>query len=696
MKTLFRSWLILLWASLSLHTAHAAESELVDTGFVNAQLVSSHDVVAPGQSFHMALRTVLDPKWHTYWYNPGDSGEPVQITWMVPDTLSPGEIIWPLPEPIATGPIINYGFEGIPYFPVEFKVSQDALPGEQILVTADVYYLVCSDICVPEGTMLSLQIGVGDPVVHDRWNDAINVALKDAPKAGPITGGAKKVDGQASYTFQNLPDGVDVSSLYFFPYENDIIDHSAPQLVTQGDNGIRLTTPAAFGWDNGTPDNLSGVLGYDIDGQKTGQIVEVARDMALPIGAMANTPGTAQPAASSMGLIGAIIAAFIGGLILNLMPCVFPIISMKALSVAKTAHTERAHVKREGWVYTAGVVATFLVLTLILLAVKAGGAEVGWGFQLQSPQLVAALALLLFVIGLNLLGVFEIGTRLQGAGSELTTKDGWLGTFFTGALAVIVATPCTAPFMAGAVGYALAQPALITIAVFMALAFGFAAPFLLLAYSPGLLTKLPKPGPWMVRFREILAFPMFAAAIWLVWVLNMQAGADGLLAILSAMLLFALAVWLFKRRPTWAKALGVAALLAALALPLTTRTASTTTQLEMQAWSPERVAELRANGQTVFVDFTAAWCVTCKVNEKLVLSRPDVKQVFEETNTAFVIADWTNKNDAIAQELARHGRSGIPLYLVYPPGNNPVSPEILPQVLTKTVIEDAIKRASAL
>ena len=307
---------------------------------------------------------------------------------------------------------------------------------------------------------------------------------------------------------------------------------------------------------------------------------------------------------------------------------------------------------------------------------------------MQSPKVVGVLAVLLFVIGLNLLGLFEFGTGLQNTGSELTQKSGAAGSFFTGALAVVVATPCTAPLMAGAVGYALASPALITLAVFMALAIGFALPFLLIAYVPGLLSKLPKPGPWMERFKEILAFPMFAAAIWLVWVLSLQAGEDGVLYVLAAMLAAGFAIWCLKRTGGLAKAFAAVAILAAIALPISTYPKQVNLAHETDAWSSARVSELQAEGRSIFVDFTAAWCVTCKVNEKVVLDQERTKKLFQDTNTAFLIADWTNKNDVIAQELAKYGRAGVPLYLVY--NQNSVSPEILPQVLTYDVIRDAI------
>ena len=494
-------------------------------------------------------------------------------------------------------------------------------------------------------------------------------------------------------SFTNLPEG-DFSKAYFFPYDQGVLGHSDSQTITRGKDGLRLTTTPDYIWDDATPKTFEGVLSYDQNGQLKGTEVSLAVGQSLDIGAAP----VSKASIGGVTLWTAIIGALIGGLILNLMPCVFPVISIKALSIAKSAHGERTKIRREAWLYTAGVIATFFLLTIILLALKAGGAEIGWGFQLQSPKVVALLAVLLFVIGLNLLGTFEFGSALQNTGTELTQKSGAAGSFFTGALAVTVATPCTAPLMAAAVGYALAAPAIVTLAVFMALAIGFALPFLLIAYVPGLLSKLPKPGPWMERFKEILAFPMFAAAIWLVWVLSLQAGEDGVLFVLSAMLAVGLAIWFFKRKSVVGKLLGAVSVLAAIALPIsisanTDSSAISPGKLEAEAWSPARVAELQSEGRPIFVDFTAAWCVTCKVNEKVVLNKTKTQKLFQDTNTAFLIADWTNKDDVIAAELAKYGRAGVPLYLVY--SNNSVSPAILPQVLSYDVIKDAIAGESS-
>ena len=667
----------------------AAESESVDTGKVVASLVSSHDSAAPGETIQLALRTILDDKWHTYWSNPGDSGEPVQLDWVLKDGWSVSDITWPLPQTLPTGPIINYGFEGSPLFPVSLTIPVNAVVGEVETLRLNFYYLVCKDVCIPESGSASIDILIGETVLDERWSVLIQDAINTAPQPSSIKAAIKKEGSDIILTAQNLGEG-DFSNAYFFPFDQGVLMHSEPQVVSLGTGGLQIKVSADYGWDNDMPNTLGGVLSFFRNGEYIGEQINLTVGEALNVGVTEIREVNSNGA--SITVLGAIIGALLGGLILNLMPCVFPVISIKALSIAKSAHGERAIIRREAWAYTAGVLATFLVLTLALLVLKAAGNEIGWGFQLQSPIVVGVLALLLFAVGLNLLGVFEFGSGLQNTGSELTHKGGLSGSFFTGLLAVIVATPCTAPFMAGAIGYALAQPAYVTIAVFMALAIGFALPFLLIAYVPGLLKALPKPGAWMVRFKEILAFPMFAAVIWLVWVLSIQSGETGVLIVLASMLLFGFGIWAFKIGSKLWKALGLLSLIAALFICFTLKVSTqSTTDLRKEAWSKEIVASLRAEGKPVFVDFTAAWCVTCKVNEKLVLEKEKTKALFEKYDVAFLVADWTNKNDVIAAELEGYGRAGVPLYLLFPPGDNFVKAEVLPQILTYDVLEDALK-----
>jgi len=713
--TILRYFLSLILATFLFSASFAAETETVDTGKVNAQLVSSHDDVAPGQDLHIALRTLMDPEWHVYWLNPGDSGEPVQIRWNIPDELSAGDIVWPLPDAIPTGPLLNYGFENEVFFPVPFKVSESARPGDVLTVTADVFYLVCKDICIPEDTELSLSLVVGEAAADPVWGEVIEDALENAPKAGPASGGIVYEDGQVAFRLVDLPEG-DFSKAHFFPESGGMVTHAAPQIVTQTDQGLQLQTEAGFEWEDGKPEHGRGVLAYNDgrvlaynDGRKhTGIWVDLDMDSAPNIGAAiiaASPEGTETSstggadssvisAVPSVGFWGAIIGALLGGLILNIMPCVFPIVSLKALSVAKSGGGDLSVIRRDAWAYTMGVLLSFLVLAAALIALKAGGASVGWAFHLQNPKVVALLAILLFAIGLNLLGVFEIAGSFQNVGQGLTQKRGLTGSFFTGVLAVIVATPCMAPFMASAVGYAMTQPAVTALTVFSMLGLGFALPYLLIAYIPAISRALPKPGDWMVRFKEFLAFPMFAAAIWLVWVVNHQTGPKGLYLVLGAMLLLAFAIWLFKRRPVFAKALAGISILAGAALVLTMHPKQTSVQGE--AWSAEKVETLRASGKSVFVDFTAAWCVPCQINDAAVLKHDDILQDFADNNTAFLVADWTNYDSDIGKELEKYGRAGVPLYLLFPAykadgSNKDVSPVILSQLLSKSEVREALQ-----
>lgn len=683
----------------------ARQSLPIDTGKVTASLVSTHDRAAPGQSFYVALHTQLDAGWHTYWRNSGDSGEPVHIQWTLPEAmtaegLKPGGLHWPLPHTLKTGPFINYGFEGAPIFPAEFTIPVAAKAGDILTLEAEFFYLVCADVCVPENGAASLLIEVGEAVVDDIWAPQIETALLQVPRKSGVKGAIRKEDSRAIIEFTNLPEG-DFSKAYFFPHEKGVVAHSQPQMssLSADKAGLQIKTDSDFLWDDpALPQIISGVLAFENKGIYSGVEVDLSVNGALDIGSFnvsANGATRRAPLIGGVTFWGAIIGAFLGGLILNLMPCVFPIISLKALSLSKTAHSQSHAARRKAWAYAAGVLASFMILAVIMLAIKGTGAAIGWGFQLQSPKIIGWLALLFFIIGLNLLGVFELGFGLQNIGSDLVQKDGLTGAFFTGALAVIVATPCTAPFMAGAMGYALAQAAPVTGLIFIALGFGFALPFLILGYAPILLTRLPKPGPWMVRFKELLAFPIMATAIWFVWILSQQAGSDGVLRVLAAALLTGFAIWLLRSPAIWAKALAGLSVIAALILPfnLSTRGAPLTlpSATLTQPWSQAAIADNLSQGRAVFVDFTAAWCVTCKVNKRLVINTAPVQDLFAATNTAMLVADWTNKDDVIAAELERYGRAGVPLYLVYTPETGADKGKILPQILTYDVIKASLE-----
>ena len=686
----------------------AAESVPVKSGRAVTQLVTSYDTAQPGQDLHIALSLRLEPHWHTYWRNAGGPGYPAELHFEVlgvpADSIETGDIIWPLPKTVvnkAAGDshtIINYAFEDRLLLPIPLHISKNATPGKIITIKAQATYLVCDDVCLPEMAELILPLVIGKPVKDGRWSANIERTIKNAPKAAGLMAGAALVNGnlQIDIAGDNL-DVAAIKNLYFFPNEQDLIEASAEQVVLRGETGIRFQLEPSFGLEGGMK-NIPGVVAFDEkvgdEWVRHGVVVTAQAGAQVNIGAVADAP---KSGSASITLWAALVGAFIGGLILNLMPCVFPVLSLKALGFARAAHEDRSVIRTHGWLYTAGVMLSFLALAVIIVALKAGGTSIGWGFQLQNPVLVGALAVLFFAIALNLFGLFEIGGNVQNTGSDLATSGGAKGAFFTGVLAVIVATPCTAPFMAGALGFAFAQSALMLVVIFLLLGVGFALPFLALSYAPGLFARLPKPGPWMDTFKQFLAFPMLAAAVWLVWVLSIQTGAGGVLRLLSAMLLLGFAIWLWKFKSIVAKVALVASVFLGAYLVKELGVAEREQQLaslpQSSIWSPERLAEYRADGHPVLVDFTAAWCVTCKANQVGVLHKPKTQELFARTNTKVLVADWTRHNDVITKELARHGRSGVPLYLVYAPGTNETEPQILPPILTYKIVEKALETA---
>jgi len=697
-------------------TVRAAESAPVKSGRAVAQLVTSYDTVAPGQDIFVALSLRLEEHWHTYWRNAGGPGYPADVHFEIvgaeADSLNFGEIIWPLPKALVSKAgdpdltIISYAFEDRLLLPIPLRISKDVKPGQVITIKAQATYLVCDKICLPEMAELILDLTItnlgAEPVKDARWSANIERTIKNAPKPENLQAAATLIDGalQVDIGGGSL-DFTAVKEPYFFPYEQDLIEASAEQIVMHGDTGLRFKLQPSFGLKDGIK-NVPGVLAFEekteSGWQRRGIVVVAEAGGSVETGVSNDTSISDKSVnQKSMGIWAALIGAFIGGLILNLMPCVFPVLSLKALGFVRAAHEGRNNIRTHGWLYTAGVMLSFMVLAAMILTLKAGGASIGWGFQLQNPILVGALAVLFFIIALNLFGVFEIGGRLQNTGSELVKGGGTKGAFFTGILAVIVATPCTAPFMAAALGFAFTQSAMMLIIVFLALGAGFALPFLALSYAPNLLARLPKPGPWMDIFKQFLAFPMLAASIWLIWVLSIQTGAGGVLRLLSAILLLGFAVWLWKFKSLVAKLILVVSILLGAylikELSVAEREQALSSLPQSSVWSSERAAELRADGHSVFVDFTAAWCVTCKANEIAVIRKPKTQDLFARTGTVILVADWTRRDAVITAELAKYGRSGVPLYLLYPPGKNDVEPQILPQILTYSILEKALLAA---
>jgi thiol:disulfide interchange protein DsbD len=676
----------------------AAAAQPVDTGHLTAELLPQAQGIAPGQTVYVALRQKIDKGWHTYWKNAGDSGEPTRIQWTLPAGWTAGEIVWPAPHRLPVGPLVNYGYKDEVVLPVPITAPADATPGQTVTLKAAAAFLVCEEVCIPEDAALQIALPVtATPASADATGGPlIDRTLAAAPKPAGLTGGfEKRGKGLVLAVAGPVLKGADVAEAYFFPYGGTVIDHAQPQAVERGPEGLTLTIARGYDFQQGPgPQTIAGVLSLG-----EGRAYEVTANAgSLPAGAAGLGPPPAKAASGrAQSLPLAMVFAFLGGLILNLMPCVFPILAMKAASLAGHAH-EQAAARAQGLAFGAGVVATFLALAGVLIALQAAGSAVGWGFQLQSPPVVAGLALLMLAVALNLSGVFEVGTSLQGAGSGLAGRSGLAGAFFTGALAVVVAAPCTAPFMGPAVGWALTQPPTAALGVFLALGLGFALPFVAVAFAPALLSRLPTPGPWMDAFKKALAFPMYGAAAWLVWVLAQQTDSEGLARLLAAAIVLAAAAWLAgiaqRRSAAGARPVALtagAAVLAALAIAAVVWPQGAS-ELPSEPYSPQRLAELHAQGRPVFVNYTAAWCVSCQVNDRVALSTSATIDAFRRHNVAYLKADWTKKDAVIAADLARHGRAGVPLYLVY--GGAGGEGVILPNILTEGVVIRALDAAA--
>lgn len=699
-------------AQTTIQTNQKAPAESVGptakTKYLEVSLVSERSAIAPGQTFMVAFVQRIQPGWHTYWLNPGDSGEPTRIEWTLPKGFTAGGIIWPVPDRIPVGPLANYGFPGEVRLLTPITVPKNAKLGTEARVTAAASWLVCKDVCVPEEAAVAITIPIAAESATDEGARAlIAAALDDAPKPAPWNAAFSQESATLSVQSSELAKAAGAGSLrniYFFPNDTGWVEPAGDQTAQAGGAGVALKLPIVA--EGAAPEGeIQGVLAYETRGQFSWErhaVILTAQRGDVAAGTMG---APVEPRLEGVlnlpsgGFLLALGLAFMGGLILNLMPCVFPVLSIKALSLARAAHGDTGEMRLHGVAFLVGVLATFAALGGALLALKAGGASVGWGFQLQSPAIVGGLALLFFVLALNLFGAFSVAGEFQGFGGALADKGGVVGAFFTGAVAVVVATPCTAPFMGAALGYGLTAPAWQSMGIFLALGFGLAAPFTLLAFAPFLVRVLPKPGVWMQRFKEFLAFPMLGAAIWLVWVLAQQAGADGVLAILAAMAGVSLLVWAASTIDGLMRwvfgGLGIGLVVAAFfhlsaaSQPDPAPDAATEqSEASAQPWSKEAIAMARAQGKTVFVNFTAAWCVTCKLNEAVALNTSAVREALASSSVVYLKGDWTKRDAEIAQELAAHQRAGVPLYLVYRPGET--VPQTLPQILNEDIVLNAL------
>ncbi len=743
-------------------------------GTLEAELVADRVSLQPGGRIELGVRLRHDPAWHTYWRNSGDSGLPTTVEPEGPGGSTFGALRWPAPKRIWIGPLANFGYEGEVLLPFSARLA-DGFAGSSARFEARVAWLVCKEVCVPGEARLALELPVTAKTAPQAApsRDARlfeTMALRIPDPASPLPVRAYRAPGKVSLVFE-APAGMQtIASASYFPYTPGQISAPAPQALMRTDGGWRIDLVAMSDavpadraldgllWADGRPIELralsangeppaatlvsvadrtdqpasgakpggllaaAGLQGGSAAGAGQPSASSASSPLATPPGTSGATPDT--PPDTSFAL--ALGFGLLGGLILNLMPCVFPVIGLKVMGFAGSgvgSPAARRQMKRSAAAFVAGIVLSFWLLGGLMLALRAAGGAIGWGFQLQSPTFVAAMALLFVAVGLNFSGVFEMGlglTRLGGAGESGRRSGGSLpGAFGSGCLAVLVATPCTAPFMGSALGFTLSQPPVQAMAVFTAIGIGMGIPYLLLAWFPAWVGRLPRPGRWMQTLRELLAFPMYASAAWLAWVLTQQAGPDALARLLFAAVFVGLAAWAWGRYATPAAgrlptAIGIAAASLAVALvllwplggegagqatsaaehdgrsgPSPSALASVSPDRPWQAWSDQRVLDALAQGHPVFVDFTAAWCVTCQANKQLALERQPVIDAFARRKVVTLRADWTQRDPAIAAALARHGRNGVPLYLVYHPGR--AQPLVLPELLTVAIVLDALR-----
>ncbi|EGV33048.1 Protein-disulfide reductase [Thiorhodococcus drewsii AZ1] len=692
-----RAWVFLVLLSFPVF----AVANSVTTEHVTARLIAERSQTAPGAGIELALVFDIQPGWHTYWRNPGDSGEAPRIDWTLPDGVTAGPIRWPHPELVRVGPFANYGYSGRAVHLVALSVPPDWPVGTPIPIRAEAHWLVCAEHCIPESGALDLTLetaatqGPVDPAWSDLFADARS-ALPEGDIQGAMLderdGGLRLSVPLGTNPALRIPDS---ASVWFYAGSWGLIEHAAAQPWRVGGDRLEIDlTPGAMA----ATAELEGVLVIDDPDGGSRAFALTAERGVLPVSAGGIEPDT-------LTLPIALVFALLGGLILNLMPCVFPVLAIKALSLTAGQGDGAGRRALHGFAYTGGVLLFFGLLGGLLLALRAGGAAVGWGFQLQSPPFVALMADLFLVIGLSMAGVVTLGGRLMALGGG-QTGSGLLGAFGTGALAALVAAPCTAPLMGAALGYALTLHWAEAMLVILALGLGLALPFLVLTLVPALARRLPRPGPWMETLKQGLAFPMFAASAWLLWVLAVQTGADGIAQGLTGLLLLAFGLWVRERTLLGSsrvrRAGGVLSLIGLVtavwlgistsSLPASAAGSARTpddgrTSLVAEPYSAERLAEVRAEGRPLFVNMTAAWCITCLVNERVALSTAATVDLFAEQRLVYLKGDWTNRDPAITEYLAGFGRTGVPLYVYYAPGREP---DVLPQILTPGIVREHV------
>ena len=645
----------------------AINAVTVDTGHANVSLVKFESVQGNQTKNLIGIRMDMQKNWHTYWKNPGDSGGPIKVNWSHNDNISISELYWPTPSLIPYEPLMTYGYKNFVIFPFEIINSNN----KNSFIEASIDFLICDDVCVPEKAFIKTNLQ--DIETDNSLNDWF---LKVPAQTLPI-----KASFEKDFINIRFSSPFNVTSAIFFIDNQNIVEHAHDQILSKEENNYLLKVKKI---DDAKPfDNLSGVISIN---NNESFIIDAEID-----GAPQNS--------LNISFIQALIFAFIGGLILNLMPCVFPIISLKVLSFVSMSNQSPEKIRAHALSFCTGVMISFLMIGLAMILLKQAGLFLGWGFQLQSPLVVGLLSLLMFIIGLVLLSDINIGsslTRLGGVGSS----DNLIGSFSTGILAVIVASPCTAPFMGAALGYALIQPSGVTLPIFSALGLGFAFPYFILSASPSLINYLPKPGNWMVTLKEFFAFPMFATSIWLIWVFSFQTSSNEVIFLLITILLISLLIWIASKinKPNYRMIIFIFAVFIIFfqfkdipSQKIQSPNAMKLENFNYVEWNENIENEYQSKNQAYLINFTAAWCITCQTNDKIALSRPNIKEYIYENNIEYVVADWTNKNDEILKTLESYNRNGVPLYIFWKPGMK--KSKILPAILTEQILLDSFNNS---
>jgi thiol:disulfide interchange protein DsbD len=681
-------------------------------GAVTVELIAETTVMVPGERFNVALDFKLEPHWHLYWKNPGASGLPVEIEWQLPAGLSTGEIQWPAPERIELGGLMNYGYEDAVTLIVPIEAAQDFELGSAVPIQAEVSWLACEEFCMPGDASLSLALTAGAIAVKSGEAPAFEAARARLPAPTAPWGVSAVIEGQDLVLTIEQVDGLAIpSDLYFYADKEGVIEPSALQALSSvGEGQVQLRAELDVAQLQEPSAAVAGVLQ-----SQSGNWSINLRIGADAAGAATESLAGQVPAATgfegvllNLGLPGWLLLAFLGGLILNVMPCVLPVLSLKVFSLLKHSGQSRAQALLHGGAYTAGVVASFLALAAVLLALRAVGERIGWGFQLQSPNFVVVLTVVFFLFALNLMGVFEVGTSLVGADTKVSKRNDALGSFGMGVLAAVVGAPCMGPLVASVSGIAVQTNAATGLLIFGVMGLGLASPFLFLSVFPKLVAYLPKPGVWMESVKQFMGFLLMAAVVFLALVAGRLGGVDAVIALLIALLIAGLAAWIYgrwsvpvksKRTQRIAQVISLALLVVASYYAISETKAayenfetgsSVSKNGQWQPWSSERVETELAAGKPVFIDFTASWCLICQVNKKVATHTQATEALFEEYGVVALEADWTRYDSAITTELERFGRSGVPLYVLYAPDGEVT---VLPQSLTNGIVREAVEKA---